>query len=112
MIRTLSCALILLASTPLFAEPPTIDFAKARQHWAYQPVRQPALPAVKQPDWPRSPIDCYILGRLEAAGLTPSPAADRRTWLRRVTYDLIGLPPTPQEIDAFSNDGSPTAFAA
>src|SRR5207237_781790 len=84
---------------------------RAGKHWAYQPVRQPSLPALKLTCWPASPLDSFILARLEAAGLTPSPAADRRTWLRRVSYDLIGLPPTPAEIDAFLSDTSPGAFA-
>src|SRR5436309_897950 len=111
MIRPLSCLLLVALTAPASAEPPAIDFAKARQHWAYQPVHKPALPAVKQTDWPVSPIDALILARLEAAGLTPSPSADRRTWLRRVTYDLVGLPPTPAETDAFLSDQSPEAFA-
>src|SRR5262245_57931393 len=111
MIRWLSCLMLVLLVGVSRAEPPAIDFAAARKHWAYQPVRSPALPAVKQTNWPNSPIDSLILARLEAAGLTPSQAADRRTWLRRVTYDLVGLSPTPAEIDAFLNDASPDAFA-
>jgi hypothetical protein len=111
MIRPIACLLLLALVVASRAEPPPIDFAAARKHWAYQPVRKPVLPTVKQADWPASPVDSFILVRLEAAGMTPSPAADRRTWLRRVTYDLIGLPPTPSEMDAFLNDVSPGAFA-
>src|SRR5262245_39931553 len=111
MIGRLSCLLLAVFVGMSRAEPPAIDFAAAGRHWAYQPLHKPALPAVTQTNWPNSPIDSLILARLEAAGLTPSPAADRRTWLRRVTYDLIGLPPTSAEIDAFLNDASPDAFA-
>src|SRR5688500_12265429 len=94
--------LILVATSAVFAEAPEgIDFAAARKRWAYQPVRRPPLSSVKQKSWPASPIDSFILARLESAGLSPSPPADRRTLLRRVTYDLTGLPPTPAEIDAF-----------
>jgi hypothetical protein len=111
MKRPFSFLLLIALTGGVRAEPPAIDFAAARKHWAYQPVRKPTLPAVKQADWPSSAIDSFILARLEAAGLTPSPASDRRTWLRRVTYDLIGLPPTPAETDSFLNDDSPGAFA-
>ncbi len=88
-----------------------IDFDAARRHWAYQPIRRPALPFVKQATWPRSPIDHFILNRLEANGLTPAPAADRRTLIRRAYFDLIGLPPTFAEVEAFVYDRAPDAFA-
>jgi hypothetical protein len=81
-----------------------------RQHWAFQPVRDRPLPAVKDAAWPRTSVDRFILAALEARGLTPSPAADRRTLLRRVTFDLIGLPPTPAEFAAFEADPSPDAY--
>ena len=89
-----------------------IDFEAARSHWAYQPIRQPAIPAVKDAGWPSTPIDSFVLARLEAAGLTPSPPADRRTLLRRVYFDLIGLPPTAEEIEAFEKDRRPDAYVA
>lgn len=82
-----------------------------KRHWAFQPVKHPPLPPVRQRDWPRTSVDRFILAKLEERGLTPSAAADRRTLLRRVTFDLIGLPPTPQEIAAFEKDRSPDAFA-
>jgi hypothetical protein len=81
-----------------------------KRHWAFQPVRNPPVPVVKDPQWSRSPIDRFILGKLEEKGLTPSPAADRRTLIRRATFDLIGLPPTPEEVEAFVNDSSPDAW--
>lgn len=87
------------------------DLAKRRQHWAYQPVRASELPAVKRAAWCASPIDNYILSKLEAAELAPARPADKRTLLRRVTFDLIGLPPTAQEIDDFLADNSVNAFA-
>lgn len=70
-------------------------------HWALQPVHKPKAPAVKNNAWVRSPIDAFILARLEEKGLTPAPAADARTLIRRVYFDLIGLPPSPEEVDAF-----------
>ncbi len=79
-------------------------------HWAFHPPKEQPLPNVKNSNWPQTPIDHFILATLEAAGITPTPRADRRTLIRRVTFDLIGLPPTPQEIDAFLADESPGAF--
>ncbi|HJT77665.1 MAG TPA: PSD1 and planctomycete cytochrome C domain-containing protein, partial [Gemmataceae bacterium] len=84
--------------------------AKWSTHWAFTAPVRPALPKVHDAAWPRDPIDYFILARLEAAGLHPSPEADRETLLRRVTLDLTGLPPTPEEIDAFLADRSPDAY--
>jgi hypothetical protein len=83
---------------------------KKRKHWAWQPVHKPLPPAVKQKTWPKNPIDQFILAKLEAHKLTPQPRADRRTLLRRAYFDLIGLPPTPEEADTFLNDTSPNAW--
>ena len=82
----------------------------ARAHWAYQPVRRPAIPAVKLAAWVKTPIDAFILARLEAKGMQPSAPASKETFLRRVTFDLIGLPPTTEELRAFLADTSPNAF--
>jgi Protein of unknown function (DUF1553)/Protein of unknown function (DUF1549)/Planctomycete cytochrome C len=82
-----------------------------RSHWAFRPIRRPPVPTVKHRDWPRTPVDRFILAKLETAGLSPSRRADRRTLLRRVTFDLIGLPPTPEELSRFEADRSPSAFA-
>src|SRR5512132_3026494 len=79
--------------------------------WSFRPPRDSAPPAVRNESWPRSPIDQFILSPLEAKGLTPAPPADRRTLLRRVTFDLTGLPPTPEETATFLADESPDAFA-
>ena len=68
--------------------------------WAIQPLDRPAIPEVKNRPWVRTPIDAFILSRCEAVGLRPAPEAERRTLIRRLTYDLHGLPPTPDEIDA------------
>jgi hypothetical protein len=84
--------------------------ARAR-HWSLQPLTHPALPPVKDAAWPTSPIDFFILSRLEAKGLRPAPPADRRTLIRRLTFDLIGLPPTKAEIDAFLADTTSDAYA-
>ena len=88
-----------------------IDFAEARKFWAFQPVQDPPPPAVRQQAWPSSPIDRFLLAKLEEKGIAPAAPADRRTLLRRVTFDLIGLPPTPREIDDFLSDRAPGAFA-
>jgi mono/diheme cytochrome c family protein len=86
------------------------DQVVASKHWAYvQPVR-PALPAIQDRSWPRTPIDYFIRARLEKEGLTPSPEADRAAFIRRVSLDLIGLPPAPAEVDAFIADRSPDAY--
>ncbi|MDB5298224.1 MAG: Protein of unknown function (DUF1553)/Protein of unknown function (DUF1549)/Planctomycete, partial [Phycisphaerales bacterium] len=79
-------------------------------HWAYAPVRRPAVPPVKQHAWVRNPIDAFVLGRLEREGLAPAPEADKVTLIRRVTLDLTGLPPTPAEVDAFLADPAPDAY--
>lgn len=81
-----------------------------KEHWAYKPPVKPALPPVKNAAWVRTPIDRFILARLEAQGLTPAPAADDRTLLRRAALDLTGLPPTPAEIETYLADKSPNAY--
>jgi len=79
-------------------------------HWAYTAPKRPELPAVRQQDWVRNPIDRFILARLEREGLKPSAESDKETLLRRLSYDLTGLPPTPAEIDAFLADRAPDAY--
>ncbi len=83
---------------------------KYAQHWSYEAPKRPEPPAVKQADWARTPIDRFILARLEAAQLKPQPEADRRTLARRVALDLAGLPPTPAEVEAFVADPRPDAY--
>jgi hypothetical protein len=80
------------------------------QHWAFEPIAKPAAPAVKLPSWARNPLDAFILSRLKHEGLKPSPEAGRATLLRRVTLDLTGLPPTPEEVEAFVADSRPDAY--
>ncbi|HEY2155128.1 MAG TPA: PSD1 and planctomycete cytochrome C domain-containing protein [Isosphaeraceae bacterium] len=82
-----------------------------RKHWSYQPLRDPAPPKVSDSSWVRSDLDRFVLAGLERKGLKPAPPADRRTLIRRATFDLVGLPPTPEEVEAFVNDRSPEAFA-
>ena len=86
------------------------DFGPGREHWAFRPMARPEPPAVDDPTWARNPIDRFILARLEAEGLAPVAPAGRRQLLRRVTFDLTGLPPTPAEIDAFLADERPGAW--
>lgn len=84
--------------------------AKYESHWAFVAPAKPPVPDVKNAAWPRDEIDRFILARLEAEGLSPSPEADRYAYIRRVYLDLIGLPPTPEEADAFVNDTAPDAY--
>ncbi len=87
------------------------DLAKRRaEHWAWQPVRATQPPPVKQADWPRQDADKFLLARLEKEGLAPAPEADRRTLIRRLSFDLVGLPPDPAAIEAFVNDTRPDAY--
>ncbi len=84
--------------------------AEQRAFWSFQPIAKYSTPAVTNIGWPQGDIDRFVLAKLESRGLTPSPAADKRTLLRRITFDLIGLPPTPDETTAFLADNSSTAF--
>ncbi|MGI8784038.1 MAG: PSD1 and planctomycete cytochrome C domain-containing protein [Acidobacteriota bacterium] len=79
-------------------------------HWAYQPLQRPALPPVKNETWVRNPIDRFVLARLEKEGVKPSPEASRETLIRRVSLDLVGLPPTLEDVRAFVSDTSPDAY--
>jgi hypothetical protein len=84
--------------------------AEKADHWAFKPLVRPAIPHVRDEKWARNPIDAFILARLEQEHLTPSPEADRRTLIRRLSFDLTGLPPTPGEVDQFLADNSPDAY--
>ncbi len=89
----------------------TDDASKAENHWAFQPVREPPVPSVNQGEYVQTPVDAFVLTRLEAAGIAAGKPAERRTVIRRVTIGRTGLPPTPAEIDDFLSDTSPDAFA-
>ena len=98
-------------TTELTAKPKYgISLAEGQKFWSYRPVTDPAVPKCKDDSWRRNAIDNFILHRMESAGVTAVPSADSRTLLRRVTFDLTGLPPTPAEMDAFLADSSPQAF--
>ena len=84
--------------------------AHYQEHWAFVPPQKPSLPPLRNQNWARNDIDRFILARLEQAGIQPSPEADRAILIRRVTYDLTGLPPTPEEVDAFLQDSAPDAY--
>jgi hypothetical protein len=83
---------------------------ESRNYWAYKPVKRPEPPKVRGGAWVRNPIDAFILAKLEDKGLTAAPPVDRTALVRRIYYDLIGLPPTPEQIDRFVNDQSPGAY--
>ena len=93
------------------AGPAYVITQQQRDFWAFRPVRKPAIPVIKNQTWPKNGIDHFILTKLEEKGLQPVKPAEKRVLLRRATFDLIGLPPTPAEIDKFLSDTSPTAFA-
>ena len=87
------------------------DLAKRKaEHWAWHPVKKETPPKVKKTGWPVSSIDNFILAKLESANLKPAAPADKRPLIRRAYYDLLGLPPTPEQVDAFLKDNSPRAF--
>ncbi|HIL70490.1 MAG TPA: DUF1549 domain-containing protein, partial [Verrucomicrobia bacterium] len=95
--------MVAIPSEPSFTE-------EDRAYWAYQPVRDPVIPPVKQSAWLNNPIDAFILKKLEDAGIQPSPQAIRPVLIRRVSLNLTGLPPSPEEIEAFSADPDPDAY--
>ncbi|MCA9248462.1 MAG: PSD1 domain-containing protein [Planctomycetales bacterium] len=82
----------------------------AGDHWAFQPLQRPARPRVANSTWVQTPVDEYVLARLESAGLSPAAEAERRDWIRRATFDLTGLPPTPDDVAVFLADHSPEAY--
>lgn len=92
------------------AQPPAYDYAKEKQFWSFQAVTKSPVPKVKFSEGLLSPIDSFLQADLESHGLKPARPADRRSLIRRATYDLTGLPPTPEEIDAYVSDHSPNAF--
>jgi hypothetical protein len=87
-----------------------LDLKEARRHWSFQPVRKSAPPTINDAAWVRTAVDAFVLAKLEGRQWRPAPPANRAELIRRVSFDLIGLPPTPEEIDAFINDASPDAF--
>jgi hypothetical protein len=88
-----------------------VNYAEGRNFWSFRPLQPIPEPSVKQTSWPRNVVDAFILERLEEAGLSPAPEAPRRVLLRRAKFDLLGLPPTPEEFEAFEKDTAPDAFA-
>jgi hypothetical protein len=102
--RLLSLIGALALVTPVFAADPDT-------HWSLRPPTRPTVPEVRNPKFTvRNPVDAFILARLEKEGLSPALEADRATLIRRVTFDLIGLPPAPAEVDAFVKDAAPDAY--
>jgi hypothetical protein len=112
-IKILSIAVLLCFSAVLSAAPEDASKAAtpaAGKAWAYTTPTQPTVPVVKQKAWVRTPVDAFVLAKLEEKGLKPSPDADRATFIRRATLDTWGLIPTPEEVKAFVNDKSPDAY--
>src|SRR6266567_3731554 len=84
--------------------------AQWQKHWAFIPPTRPELPEISDRSWPRNPIDYFVKAKLDAEGLKPAPEAAKRVLIRRVSFDLTGLPPTPPQVDAFLRDASPAAY--
>lgn len=103
-------ALSLAAATCVLAAPPGPTAPASRAWWAYQPLASVDVPDVRNDAWVRTPIDAFVLAKLERKNLTPSPDADRAAFIRRATLDVWGLIPTPDEVDAFVNDRAPEAY--
>jgi len=99
-----------IASGAAWPETPAARLPDPKKHWAFVPPVRPAAPRTSRPDWVRNPVDAFVLERLDRSNLKPSPEADRATLLRRACLDLIGLPPTLSELDAFLADRSPDAY--
>jgi mono/diheme cytochrome c family protein/cytochrome c553 len=97
------------APTPTHAGPRPITEDESA-FWSFRPIADPPVPIVRDAAWPRTTIDRFILSSLESAGLRPAPPAEKRTLIRRATFDLIGLPPTPEEVEAFVADEAPDAY--
>jgi hypothetical protein len=93
-------------------EQPVAAERKTSDHWSFQPIVRPALPDVQDHTWVQTPIDSFVLARLESQGIVPSPETDRTTLIRRLSLDLRGLPPSPEEVDEFLRDQSPDEYAA
>lgn len=99
------------ATTASAGNAPTgMSVADGKKFWSFLPVADPPVPAVNHTEWVRTPIDAFLLSKLEDKGLRPAPPADKRALIRRVTFNLIGLPPTQEEVNAFLADESPQAF--
>ena len=106
-------AMTLIRIPQSLAEDPERYREEERNHWSYRPLSRPTVPhfeGLTEREWLRSPVDAFVLARLKQSGLTPSPPADRATFIRRLTFDLTGLPPTPAEIEAFLHDADPGAI--
>ena len=98
------------AKAAVKTSPVKVITPEQRAFWSFQPLNDPAIPAVKEKSWAKTNIDHFVLAKLEAKGMKPVGPADRRALIRRVTLDLTGLPPTPEEVDAFVSDKSPNAY--
>ena len=113
--RSLPSARAIVACVAVAASACLVGDVRAQQKpraplWSDQPIARPAVPQVRDASWQQNAIDAFVLARLEARGMQPSPAASRAAWLRRASLDLTGLPPSPEDVDAFENDHEPGAF--
>lgn len=110
LLRVIAAKLLVFLICPLIPASPTCAQDGQQNWWSFRPLVRPPIPSVQDKSWVRTPIDSFILARLELKGLRPAAAADRATFIRRATYDLHGLPPTPEEIAGFVADPAPDAY--
>ncbi|MEI8020939.1 MAG: DUF1549 domain-containing protein, partial [Schlesneria sp.] len=110
--RWIAAGALTAREEPLKLDPGIGITSEERAYWAFQPIRRPDVPGVKAANLVRTPIDAFVLAKLESMGLSLNPEADRFTLLKRAYFDLIGLPPSPEETQAFLNDESPSAYDA
>src|SRR5216684_3493525 len=110
-VAALALPILALAEDRKTSEEDEINWAKEKQFWSFRAPVPQARPEVKNRRWPSQRLDYFVLARLEQKSLSPAPEADKRTLIRRATFDLTGLPPTPEEIDEFLADDSSAAFA-
>src|SRR5436190_12811860 len=109
-VSAIACMQLCAAETAKDSSDNGIDWAKEQQFWSFHSPTMPTRPEVKNKRWPRRDLDYFILTRLEQKALTPSTEAEKRTLIRRVTFDLTGLPPTPDEIESFLKDKRASAY--
>ena len=109
-LRVLPLLAVVAAVVGAESAPKGLFSAQQRAYWALQPVERPSPPAISNPAWVRNPVDAFVLARLSHERLEPSPQAGRVTLIRRVSFDLTGLPPSPSEVSAFVADKSPGAY--
>jgi len=110
MLQRTRFSILLWGAALLFSMPLASFSADKADFWSFKPAEKPRVPTVRNREWPRNPMDLFVLAKLEENQMHPSPEADRRTLIRRVSFDVTGLPPAPEEVDAFVRSRDPQAY--